>query len=39
MVLANSMIPESYEHGGKVTGLFMVLGFFVSVTMVILENS
>jgi zinc transporter, ZIP family len=39
MVLANSMIPESYEHGGKVTGLIMVLGFFVSVTMVILENS
>lgn len=39
MVLANSMIPESYEHGGKVTGLFMVLGFFVSVSMVILENS
>ena len=39
MVLANSMIPESYEHGGKVTGLFMVLGFFVSVSMVILEKS
>ena len=39
MVLANSMIPESYEHGGKLAGLFMVLGFFVSVTMVILERS
>jgi ZIP family zinc transporter len=39
MVLANSMIPESYEHGGKVTGLVMVLGFFVSVTMVILERA
>ena len=39
MVLANSMIPESYEHGGKVTGLVMVFGFFLSVTMVILENS
>ena len=39
MVLANSMIPESYEHGGKLTGLFMVLGFFISVTMVILENT
>jgi ZIP family zinc transporter len=38
MVLANSMIPESYEHGGKVTGLLMVLGFFVSVAMVIMEN-
>jgi ZIP family zinc transporter len=39
MVLANSMIPESYEHGGKVTGLVMVFGFFISVAMVILENS
>jgi zinc transporter, ZIP family len=38
MVLANSMIPESYEHGGKLTGLFTVLGFFISVTMVILET-
>jgi zinc transporter, ZIP family len=39
MVLANSMIPESYEHGGKLTGIFMVIGFFISVSMIILENS
>jgi zinc transporter, ZIP family len=39
MVLANSMIPESYEHGGKLTGIFMVFGFFISVAMIILENS
>jgi zinc transporter, ZIP family len=39
MVLANSMIPESYEHGGKLTGIFTVLGFFISVTMVILESA
>jgi ZIP family zinc transporter len=38
IMLANSMIPESYEHGGKLTGIFTVLGFFVSVAMVILEN-
>jgi zinc transporter, ZIP family len=38
MMLANSMIPEAYEHGGKLAGVFTVLGFFVSVTMVILEN-
>ncbi len=38
IMLANSMIPESYEHGGKLAGLFTVLGFFVSVVMVILEN-
>src|SRR5215467_13701946 len=29
MMLANSMIPESYEHGGKLTGIFTVLGFFI----------
>ena len=39
MMLANSMIPEAYEHGGKLAGVFTVLGFFVSVVMVILENS
>lgn len=39
IMLANSMIPESYEHGGKLTGIFTVLGFFFSVSMVILENT
>ncbi|MHC4132816.1 MAG: ZIP family metal transporter [Planctomycetota bacterium] len=39
MMLANSMMPEAYEHGGKLTGVFTVLGFFVSVTIVIVESS
>lgn len=39
IVLANSMIPESYEHGKKLAGLFTVLGFFVSVSVILLENS
>jgi zinc transporter, ZIP family len=39
LMLANSMIPESYEHGGKLAGIFTVLGFFISVVMVILENT
>ena len=39
MMLANSMIPEAYEHGGKLAGVFTVLGFFVSVCVVVLENS
>lgn len=39
MMLANSMIPEAYEHGGKLAGVFTVLGFFVSVVVVILERS
>jgi ZIP family zinc transporter len=38
LMLANSMIPESYEHGGKLAGIFTVLGFFISVSIVILEN-
>jgi ZIP family zinc transporter len=39
MMLANSMIPEAYEHGGKHAGVATVLGFFVSVSIIILENS
>lgn len=39
MMLANTMIPESYEHGGKLTGIFTVFGFAVSVLVVVLENS
>lgn len=39
LMLANSMIPESYEHGGKIAGIFTVLGFFVSVSVVILEKT
>jgi ZIP family zinc transporter len=39
MMLANSMMPEAYKHGGKLAGVFTVLGFFLSVTMIILENS
>jgi len=31
------MIPESNEHGGKLTGLLMVFGFFISVSMIIIE--
>ncbi|WP_281322376.1 ZIP family metal transporter [Flavobacterium aestivum] len=39
MMLANSMIPEAYEHGGKNAGVATVLGFFLSVSTIILENS
>jgi ZIP family zinc transporter len=39
MMLANSMIPEAYEHGGKLAGVSTVLGFSISVAIVILENS
>ena len=39
MMLANSMMPEAYEHGGKLAGVFTVLGFSVSVVVVLLEHS
>jgi zinc transporter, ZIP family len=39
MMLSNSMIPEAYEHGGRHAGVATVLGFFLAVSMVILENS
>jgi ZIP family zinc transporter len=39
MMLANTMIPEAYEHGGKLAGIFTVLGFAVSVSVILLERS
>lgn len=38
MMLSNSMIPESYEFSGKLAGIFTVLGFALSVTIIILEH-
>lgn len=39
MMLANTMMPEAFEHGGKLAGVFTVLGFAVSVSVVVLERS
>ncbi len=39
MMLANTMIPEAYEHGGKLAGVFTVLGFAVSVWVIVLERT
>jgi len=38
MMLANSMMPEAFEHGGKMAGVFTVLGFALSLTIVLLEK-
>jgi ZIP family zinc transporter len=38
MMLANTMIPEAYEHGGRLAGVFTVLGFGVSVSIILLEQ-
>jgi zinc transporter, ZIP family len=39
VMLTDSMIPESFEHGGKETGLFLVLGFSLAVTMTLFQFS
>jgi ZIP family zinc transporter len=39
MMLANTMIPEAYEHAGKLAGVATVLGFAVAVWVVVLEHS
>lgn len=37
VMLANSMIPESFEHGGRETGLFLVIGFGLAVAMTLAQ--
>lgn len=37
VMLTDSMIPESFEHGGRETGLFLVLGFGVALTMTLAQ--
>ena len=39
VMLANTMIPEAYEHCGKPAGIFTVLGFAVSVLVITLEHA
>jgi len=38
MMLANTMIPEAYEHGGKLAGESTVFGFAVSVGVILVER-
>jgi ZIP family zinc transporter len=37
VMLTDSMIPESFEHGGKETGLFLVLGFSVATALALAQ--
>jgi ZIP family zinc transporter len=37
VMLTDSMIPESYEHGGRETGLALVIGFSVAVAVSVLQ--
>jgi ZIP family zinc transporter len=36
-MLADAMMPEAFEHGGKLVGLFTVLGFLVSAMLSVLS--
>jgi len=37
MMLADSMIPESYRHGGRLVGLLTVVGFLVAGLLTVLQ--
>ncbi len=37
VMLCNTMIPEAFEHGGKLAGIFTVLGFAVAVSIAVFE--
>ena len=37
VMLTDSMIPESFEHGGRETGLFLVIGFSVAVAVALAQ--
>jgi len=36
-MLADAMMPEAFEHGGILVGLFTVLGFLMSATLSVLQ--
>ena len=37
VLLTDSMIPEAFEHGGRETGLALVIGFSVAVAVSFLQ--
>jgi ZIP family zinc transporter len=37
VMLTDSMIPESFEHGGREAGLFLVVGFGAAVAVSLLQ--
>lgn len=37
VMLTDSMIPEAFEHGGRETGLVLVLGFGVALAMALAQ--
>jgi ZIP family zinc transporter len=36
-MLTDAMMPEAYQHGGKLVGLFTVMGFLTSAVLSVAE--
>jgi hypothetical protein len=36
-MLTDSMLPESFEHGGKEAGLSLVIGFSLALAMTLFQ--
>ncbi len=36
-MLADAMMPEAFEHGGKLVGIFTVMGFLVAAILAVME--
>jgi ZIP family zinc transporter len=36
-MLADSMMPEAFQHGGRLVGLVTVLGYLVAATLTVFD--
>ena len=36
-MLADAMMPEAFEHGGKLVGIVTVMGFLVAAILAVME--
>ena len=36
-MLADSMMPEAFEHGGKLVGIFTVMGFLAAAVLAVVQ--
>jgi zinc transporter, ZIP family len=36
-MLADAMMPEAFEHGGKLVGIFTVMGFLIAAILAVME--
>jgi len=36
-MLADTMMPEAFEHGGRLVGIFTVMGFLMAAVLAVME--